>query len=64
MYKVKVWIAKDISDEVRLYMDNPYFIDGYFYSEGRSWQLPQTEGESLAKGDKRVVYLQYEITQY
>lgn len=63
--KVKVYIARDISDELRLHIENPFQVEeGYWFSEGRSWQLDKDLYPDVSKGDKKLVWMEYKLTRY
>lgn len=62
--KTKVWVSRDESDEVRVHMNKPYWVngqhnDGYFYSEGRNWQLENDSFTSVTKGETKCVDMFY-----
>lgn len=67
--KIKVWVARDQSGELRIHTQKPMWIpqednNGFFLSEGRDWQSNDPQFDFVIKGDKKSVWLTYELSIY
>ena len=63
-YKLKIWVGRDQTNELRAHVNQPYWIhgeyrDGYFHSDGRTWQLDVDELPEITKGEYKCVYIEY-----
>ena len=67
--KIKVWVARDQCGDLRVHTNKPMWIpqvdnNGFFLSEGRDWQCNDPQFDFIVKGDKKSVWLTYELSIY
>lgn len=61
--KKKMWIARDMDDQLRVYTKKPYWKDGYWTSACPNWQIDYTEFSDLSKGELRLVKMEYRFLE-